>query len=212
MLHEATILLRPGMPTYPGEDGPRLEMVKSMAKGDAADVRRLSLSLHTGTHVDAPTHFIKGGGGVEALSLDALVGPCVVAEIASQPHVTAAALESAFGAKAPERLILRTRNSTGPSPLWSRDAFDPEFAAIAPDAARWIADRGVKLVGIDYLSVEPFGAPEPLTHRTLLGAGVAIVEGLDLRKIPAGEYDLYCLPTFIQGADGAPARVILRRP
>jgi arylformamidase len=209
MIYDATVLLRAGMPTYPGEDGPRLELLKSRARGDAADVRRLVLALHTGTHVDAPTHFVDGGAAVEALPLDVLVGPCVVMDVEGDPDVSAAALELRFGRSAPERLLLRTRNSTGASPVWARDAFDPGFAAIAHDAARWLVERGVRLVGIDYLSIEPFRASEPLTHRVLLGAGVVAVEGLDLRAVPAGPYQLHCLPAYLAGADGAPARVLL---
>jgi arylformamidase len=211
MLHDVTVLLRAGMPTYPGEEGPHLELIKSRAKGDAADVRKLILALHTGTHVDAPEHFIEGGKTVEALPLDALVGPCEVVAVAGAPHVGVADLEALFpsGRPVPERLLFRTRNSTGPRPLFDRDAFDWDYAAIGHDAARWLVERNVKLVGIDYLSVEPPGADEPATHHTLLGAGVVALEGLDLRRVTPGRYRLWCLPALLAGADGAPARVIL---
>lgn len=213
MLHDATLPLRPGLPTYPGEEGPHLELIKARARGDAADVRKLTLALHTGTHVDAPQHFIDGGATVEALPLEVLVGPCQVVSIAGAPDVAAIDLEALFpaGRPAPERLLLRTRNSDGPRPLLHRDAFTPDFAAIGHDAARWLVDRGVRLVGIDYLSIEPYAAREPLTHRLLLGAGVVAVEGLDLSRIAPGAYRLFCLPTCLVGADGAPARVLLER-
>jgi len=211
MLHDVTVTLRAGMPTYPGEDGPKLELIKSRAQGDAADVRKLTLALHTGTHVDAPEHFIEGGKTVEALPLDALVGPCEVVAVPGAPDVRAADLEALFPSPrpAPERLLLRTRNSTGPRPMFSRDAFDWDYAGIGHDAAAWLVERGVKLVGIDYLSIEPPKAEAPVTHRTLLGAGVVAIEGLDLRRVNPGRYRLYCLPALLQGADGAPARVLL---
>jgi arylformamidase len=211
MLHDVTVLLRAGMPTYPGEDGPKLELIKSRARGDAADVRKLTLALHTGTHVDAPQHFVEGGKTVEALPLDALVGPCEVVAVPGAPDVRAADLEALFPSPrpAPERLLLRTRNSTGPQPMFSREAFGWDYAGIGHDAAAWLVERGVKLVGIDYLSIEPPTAEAPVTHHRLLGAGVVAIEGLDLRRVPPGRYRLYCLPALLQGADGAPARVIL---
>lgn len=213
MLIDVTLPLRAGMPTYPGEDGPHLELLKSRARGDAADVRKLTLALHTGTHVDAPGHFIDGGATVEALPLDVLVGPCQVVSIAGAPDVAAADLEALFpaGRAVPERLLLRTRNSDASPPYLRRDAFATDFAAIGHDAARWLVDRGVRLVGIDYLSIEPFAAREPLTHRLLLGAGVVAVEGVELSRVAPGSYRLLCLPTCLAGADGAPARVLLER-
>ncbi len=211
MLHDVTMLLYPGMPTWPGEPGPKLEFDKAIVRGDPANVRTLFLGLHTGTHVDAPEHFFPGAGTVEGLAMDVLVGPCTVVDVPGDPHVSAAALEALFpaGRPVPERLLLRTRNSTGPSPVWTRDAFQQQYAAVAHDAARWLVDHRVRLVGVDYLSVEPFEAREPLTHRILLGARVVIVEGLDLRTVPPGPYRLHCLPVRLQGADGAPARVVL---
>ncbi len=210
MLRDATVLLRPDMPAYPGEQGPTLRLVKSRDRGDEADVRELTMGLHTGTHVDAPCHFIDGGAGIDELPLGAMLGPCLVADVDAGPDVTAGDLERAVGRRPPERLLLRTRNSTARPAIWDRAGFDPSFAAIAHDGAAWLVDRGVRLVGIDYLSVEPYRAEEPETHRCLLGAGVVIVEGLDLRQVPPGEYDLLCLCARIDGADGAPARVILR--
>jgi arylformamidase len=211
MLHDVTVPLRAGMPTWPGEPGPHLEQRKFMARGDPYNIRTLSLGNHTGTHVDAPEHFIEGAGTVEGLPVGALVGPCAVVDVTGDPHVSAAALEALFpaGRPVPERMLLRTRNSTGPSPLWTHDEFQPGFAAVAHDAARWLVDRRVRLVGIDYLSVEPYQADQPVTHRTLLGAGVVIVEGLDLRRVTAGAFTLHCLPLLLQGAEGAPARVLL---
>jgi len=211
MLHDVTVPLRAAMPVWPGEPGVRLRQEKFMARGDVCNVRTLSMGIHTGTHLDAPEHFLAGGATVEALPVDVLLGPCMVVDVPGDPHVSAAALESRFpaGRPLPERILFRTRNSTGPSPAWSHVDFQEGFAAIGHDAARWLADRRVRLVGVDYLSVEPYGSPEPLTHRALLGAGVILVEGLDLRAVAPGPYTLHCLPLRLEGAEGAPARVVL---
>ncbi len=211
MLHDVTVMLREGLPTWPGEPGIRLTQDKFLARGDPSNVRSLSMGIHTGTHLDAPEHFLAGGATVEELPLDVLIGPCTVVDVPADPHVSAAALDACFpaGRPVPERLLLRTRNSTGPSPVWAHAGFQEGFAAIGHDAARWLADRRVRLVGVDYLSVEPFEATEPLTHRILLGAGMILVEGLDLRAVPPGRYTLHCLPLRLQGAEGAPARVVL---
>jgi arylformamidase len=208
MIHDATVPLRPDLPTWPGELGARLRLVKALARGDEADVRELTLGIHTGTHVDAPGHFVAGGGTVESIPLEVLVGRCRVVDVEARPQVTAAALDAALGRQAPERLVLRTRNSAGPRPVWESPTFVTDYAAIAPDGARWLVDHGVRLVGVDYLSVEPFDAAEPLTHRILLGAGVVAIEGLDLRAVPAGAYRLHCLTIPLVGAEGAPARVL----
>ncbi len=211
MLHDVSVLLRPGMPTWPGEPGPRLELKESLARGEAANVRTLSLGIHTGTHLDAPEHFLEGGRTAEQLPLDVMMGPCLVVDVPGEPHVSAAELEACFpsGRPVPERLLLRTRNSTGPSPLWTHDTFQTGFAAVAEDGARWLVEHRVRLVGVDYLSVEPFQAKGHPTHKILLGAQVVIIEGLDLRRITPGPYRLHCLPLLLQGAEGAPARVVL---
>lgn len=211
MIHDVTVTLHEDLPTWPGEDGAHLETVKAIARGDNFNARKLSIGIHTGTHVDAPEHVLRGGRTVEQLPLDLLVGPCAVVDVAGDPDVSAAALEALFpaGRPAPERLLLRTRNSTGPSPVWLHSTFQTGYAGIAHDAARWLVERRVRLVGVDYLSVEPFRAQEPLTHRTLLGAGIVAIEGLDLRRVAPGPYRLVCLPLLLQGAEGAPARVLL---
>jgi arylformamidase len=211
MLHDVTVMLRAGMPVWPGEPGIHLKQEKFMARGDAYNIRTLFMGIHTGTHLDAPEHFLAGGATVESLDVDVLIGPCTVVDVPGDPHVSAAELERLFpaGRPVPERILFRTRNSTGPSPVWTHDDFQEGFAAIAHDGARWLADRHVRLVGVDYLSVEPYGAAEPLTHRALLGAGMILVEGLDLRAIAPGRYILHCLPLRLQGAEGSPARVVL---
>lgn len=207
---DVTVPLATGMPAYPGEAPPRFRLIKSLGRGDVADVSSVEMALHSGTHVDAPGHFLVGGAGVESLALDTLVGPCLVVDVEAEPHVGAAELASALRHERPERILLRTRNSRSHPACWDRPAFTPDFAALAADGARWLVERGVRLVGIDYLSVEPFGATKPATHLVLLSAGVVIVEGLDLRATDAGSYELLCLPAPMAGRDGAPARVVLR--
>jgi arylformamidase len=205
-IFDVTRTLQAGMATWPGEPGPELTLIKQMSAGQVADVSHLSLGVHTGTHVDAPRHFIRGAAGVESLPLTALIGPVRVVSIQHEGAIRVEELERA-GLEGVERVLFRTRNSD----QWSDSVFKEDFVYLDPDAAHWLADRGTRLVGVDYLSVEAFAAAEPQTHRTLLGAGAVIVEGLDLREISPGEYFLSCLPQKQAGADGAPARVVLTR-
>jgi arylformamidase len=205
-IYDVTRALKPGMATWPGEPGPELTLIKEMALGHPADVSFLSLGVHTGTHVDAPRHFIPGGSDVETLPLAALIGPARVVTIEDESAIRAEEIEGAH-LQGIERVLFRTRNSD-----YGPDApFVTDFVHLDPTAARLLVDLGVRLVGVDYLSVESFSAPEPLTHRALLSAGVVIVEGLDLREVSAGDYTLCCLPLRLAGADGAPARVVLTR-
>ena len=203
-IYDITRALKAGMATWPGEPGPEVMLIKEMAAGDPADVSHLALGVHTGTHVDAPRHFISGAAGVESLPLEALIGPTRVVRIQHPTAIRVEELEG-LGLDGAERVLFRTRNSDE----WSDSAFKENFVFLEPEAAAWLASRGTRLVGVDYLSVESFAAPEPLTHRTLLAAGVLIVEGLDLREIEPGDYTLICLPIKLAGADGAPARVVL---
>ena len=203
-IYDVTRTLVSGMPTWPGEAGPELTPIKRMAAGDPADVSHLGLGVHTGTHVDAPKHFIAGGGGAESLPLDALIGAARVVAIRDRYEIRPEELEEAR-LEGVERVLFRTRNSEE----WSDRNFREDFVSLGPDAAQWLTNHGAKLVGVDYLSVDAFTAPEPRTHLILLGAGVVIVEGLDLRLVPPGEYSLYCLPLKLAGADGAPARAVL---
>jgi arylformamidase len=208
-VYDVSLVIRAGMPTWPGEDGPVTTPLRRIAKGDTANVSLVSFSNHTGTHVDPPAHFIEGAGTVDELPLDALVGPCRLLAFDGPGHIGAAWLERAGVPARTERILFRTRNSE----RWSDPArpFDRDFVALDRTAARWCVDRGVKLVGIDYLSIEPQG-PEKEgypTHKTLLGANIVIIEGLDLRDVPPGDYDLACGAIKFEGGDGAPARVFL---
>ena len=204
-VHDISVPLRRDMPTYAGEPGPNLEFRKLLSKGDSATVSVLSLGSHTGTHVDAPSHFLDGAPGVDSLSPDALVGPAYVAEFGGDSHITASDLESMPIPADCERVLFKTSNGR----FWDDSAFHTDFIALAPDAARTLAERGIRLVGIDYLSIERFHADPHEVHETLLASGVIILEGVDLRRVAPGGYFLVCAPLNVVGAEGAPARAYL---
>ena len=206
MLIDVSVPLVPGrVPLYPGDTELTREQTSSIEEGDTSSNSAVRCSVHTGTHVDAPVHFLPGTGGIETLPLDALVGPAYVVDAtAVEGHVDAAALGRLDIPADAERVLLRTSNSA----LWASAEFSEDFVAVLPDAAAALVERGVRLVGIDYLSIAPYGDPGP-THRTLLGAGVVVVEALDLRRAAPGRYRLTCLPMLLPGSDGAPARAVL---
>ncbi|MDP9370274.1 MAG: cyclase family protein [Chloroflexota bacterium] len=205
---DISVPLSPDLPVWPGDPEVRVEPMMRIAAGDVANVSGLTLSSHTGTHVDAPWHFIENGATLDDIPLERWIGPCVVMEVPPQArrvepqHLDAANLPSGT-----QRLLLRTANST----LWQTGhrEFREDYVALSPAAARWIVERGIRLVGIDYLSIEAFDDQEHATHRTLLGAGVLIVEGLSLSDVTPGHYTLLCLPLRLAAGDGAPARVLL---
>jgi len=204
-IHDVSLVLRPDMVTWPGEPPPRVEPLKRIARGDSNNVSIVTFGDHTGT----PLHFIEGGNTVDKLPLDALVGPCRVLEFEGQGHVSGDWLDTAKIPKDTERLLFKTRNSA----RWSNPiaAFTRDFSSINASGAKWCVDHGVKLVGIDYLSIEPQG-PEKAgypVHNTLLRAGIVIIETLDLRAVSPGSYELVCAPLKILDGDGAPARVFL---
>lgn len=197
------------MPVWPGDPPVVLQQISSIKQGANANVSRLDCGVHTGTHVDAPHHFLDDGRTIETLSLDVLVGPVLVIQIPDEMETITAEILNAGGIPAmTKRLLIRTRNSH----LWEKGVreFDQKFVGISNDGAEWLVNAGMKLVGVDYLSVAPFHQSGP-THRTLLSAGIVIVEGLDLSKVVPGPYELYCLPLKLLGSDGAPARVILKQ-
>ncbi|MDA1004156.1 MAG: cyclase family protein [Chloroflexi bacterium] len=202
---DVTVPMRPGMAAYPGDPAVEVDRTAALADGDAYNLTRLTMGTHAGTHVDAPAHFIADGPTIDAIDVQDLIGPAVVADATSaRDHIDATALAALDIPPDCARVILKTTNSE----LWRAPAFTPDYIALTDDGARWLVARGVQLIAIDYLSIAPFADPTPV-HRTLLTAGVIIVEGLDLRAVDAGDYTLVCLPLLIPGADGAPARVLL---
>ncbi len=194
------------LPTWPGDPPIQLEQISKIAEGEDANLTHLSMTLHAGTHVDAPVHFLEGGSTVDQLPLDLLVGPVLVIELSTTQSITSQDLEQASISAACKRLLIKTRNSEH----WAKGemSFDEDFIALGPDAASYLVERGIRVVGIDYLSIAPFHDPAP-THKILLNAGVLIVESLDLSGVDPGDYELMCLPIKIRGAEGAPARVFL---
>jgi len=204
--YDITVPIRAGMPVWPGDAAVSVERIRSMEGGSRASVSRICMGSHTGTHVDPPAHFIPGGATVDNLPLDVLIGEAWVAEFDTSGPVRAEDLDNAGIPTGTERLLLKTRNSA----LWRTcpDKFCAEFAHLTEDAARRVVERGVRLVGIDYLSVQGFHDSGG-THTVLLGAGVVVLEGLNLADVPPGWYQLICLPLKVQGGDGAPARVVL---
>lgn len=205
-IHDISIPITESMPTWPGDPPVQIEPASRIEKGDSANVSRLSFGNHIGTHIDPPIHFIPGGKTVDQLDLSVLYGPARVVDMTHvERAITGKELERAKLGNGEIRILFKTRNSL----LWSKPGFQKDYVAFTEDAAKCLVDRGVKLVGIDYLSAELFEHSAPLAHRALLGAGVIIVEGLNLKEIAPKNYTLACLPLLIKGGDGAPARAIL---
>jgi GntP family gluconate:H+ symporter len=196
-------------PVYEGDAPMKFDFLKNMQAGDNFTLSVYSMGAHSGTHIDAPQHFIRTGGSVDQIPLDALIGFARVLDIADGVQAIDAAELNKHAWKGAKRVLFRTRSSL--RGWMDSAAFHRDFAYIAPDAAQLLADAGVVLVGIDYISAEQFGAPAPRTHQILLGRGIPIVEGLDLRPVQAGDYDLIVLPLRVRGHEGAPARAIARK-
>lgn len=209
-IHDVSVSINAGIPTYPGDPVINFEEWAALDKGDPANVTMLHFGAHTGTHVDAPAHFIAAGARVDAMQLDSLIGPAQVIELSND--VLAITLEHVKASNLTQttRVLFKTRNSAFWQDIDKR--FRKDYTYIEPEAAAELVRLGVQLVGIDYLSVENFGSTHFHTHTILLEAGVVILEGLDLSDIEAGNYELICLPIKLAGGsgDGAPARAVLR--
>ncbi len=206
-IYDVTLGITSGMPVWPGDPAVTLERVKKIEEGSNANVSHLDIGVHTGTHVDAPVHFIPGQYGIDQVSLDILIGPVLVVEAPQDiDQINAQVVEQAAIPQNTTRVVFKTRNSI----FWARGekVFQPTFCGIEVDGAQALVDKGVKLVGIDYLSVAPYKRSRP-THEVLLGAKMVVIEGLDLSRVGPGLYQLYCLPLKLVGCDGAPARTIL---
>lgn len=208
-IYDVTFPISAYTPIYEGDPKAEITVAHSIAKGDPANVSQICCGVHTSTHVDAPNHFVEGGRRVHELDFDKLLGNCTVVELdKSVMAIEAAHVENLENV---ERVLFKTRNSQ----FWNEPekGFRKDFTYIAPDAAKVLVEKGCKLVGIDYLSVEKFGSTDFLTHITLLKNETIIIEGLDLREVSNGDYELICLPLkYIGGTgDGSPARTILRK-
>ena len=194
----------PTQHVYPGDPPPRIEQAKAIRAGDVCNVSLLTMGSHTGTHVDAPYHFIDGGARLGEVALERMVGEALVVDLRGRAAVDAAALESA-ALRTGDILLCRTDNSW----RWEKAEFQRDFVYLTLDAAGLLVERGIRAVGIDYLSIEQFGSSDFPVHHRLLGAGVFVIEGLDLRAVEPGRYTLVCLPLKFPDLDGAPARAVL---
>jgi len=205
-IYDISLPISESLAVWPKDPPVRITQPSHLERGDNATVSRLDMSAHTGTHVDAPAHFIQGGASVDTLDLNVLVGPALVVEALEANVLSADLLAQLPIPPGTQRVLFHTRNSD----RWARGEreFARDLVAISEDGAHWLVERGVRLVGVDHLSVGPFGQTRP-THRALLGAGVICLEGLNLSRIAPGLYHLVCLPLRIAGIEGAPARAVL---
>lgn len=207
-IYDITFPISEKTPVYEGDPTVKIDVCAALAKGDVANVTSLCFGAHTATHVDAPNHFIEGTRKVHELELEKLLGDCTVLEL--RDDVMAIEPQHLGNLENVERILFKTRNSE----FWNEPekGFRKDFTYITPEAAKVLADAEIKLVGIDYLSVEKFAAESFDTHITLLEKEIVIIEGVDLREVSAGNYELICLPLKVisETGDGAPARTILR--
>jgi arylformamidase len=210
-IYDVTIPISEKLPVWPGEPGVQIETLTCISRGDRVNACRVNISSHAGTHVDAPYRYIQQGITADQLPLRLLMGPAFVAEVDGLEGDTIQVYDLAKVHFPPDtrRLLLKTSNSD----LWQYgyNEFERNFVHLAPQTAEWLVKRNIALIGVDYLSVEAFGASDSRVHRTLLGAGVVVLEGLDLSRVPPGPCELVCLPLKIEGSDAAPARALVIR-
>jgi arylformamidase len=202
---DVTVPLSGAVPVFPGDPRFHMEFPHRISEGEPYNVARVTLGAHSGTHVDAPFHFLADGATVDQLPLEIMMGKARVVEVSVRESIARADLESLNLAE-DLRVLIKTRMSG----QLRNPVFQEDFVYLTPDAATYLVQAGIKLVGIDYLSIEKYGSKDFAAHRTLLKAGVVIIEGLDLSDVAPGEYEMTCLPLKVAGADGAPARVVLR--
>jgi arylformamidase len=209
-IYDVSVSLSETTPTYPGDPGIEITSWKNLDQGDSANVSLLHFGAHSGTHVDAPAHFIRGGNRVDSLSLDSLIGPAVVVSVPDDAAMISKEFINGTDLDDVERIIFKTRNSE----FWNNPAagFRSDYTYLSAGATQILVNHGIRLVGIDYLSIEKFESEKFETHEALLRNGVTILEGLDLRDVEPGKYELICLPLKISAGtgDGAPARAVLR--
>jgi arylformamidase len=204
-IYDISVPIRSGGVVYPGNPEIDITLQQAVARGAGANVSLIRFGSHTGTHADAARHFFDDGQPVDEIPLDRLIGRALLLSFPDELRSIGAAELKARDLKSHTRILLRTRNSG----LLSKKDFAPDYTYLAPDGAEYLVDKGVELVGVDYLSIEQFHSGHHRTHRTLLAKSVVIIEGLDLAVPPPGEYQLVCLPLRIEGCDGAPARAVL---
>ena len=207
-LHDVSILISEDMPIWPNDPGISMDLTRSIACGDNANVTRLNMGVHTGTHIDAPFHFEPAGKSVEQLSIDTLIGPCRVIEVFDAKESIGPSTLEKFNLEGVIRLLFKTTNSK----WWEYEEkeFQKNFIYLSEEGAKYLIELGIELVGIDYLSIEGFTSLNHPTHHLLLRNQIVIIEGLNLSNVTMGDYELMALPLKLKGADGSPARVVLR--
>jgi len=204
---DISVPIKENMVHWPGDPAVRIRCRRSIRKGDSCNVSELSLGSHTGTHIDAPRHFFERAQGIDKLALEVLIGPSRVIAIRNAQSITKAELKQC-AIRPGERILFKTRNSRK---RWMNRRFDKNFVYLAQDAAQFLVEKKIRLLGIDYLSIGVSSQGGAAVHRLLLGSGVVVIEGLDLSVVEPGKYDLICLPLRLAGADGAPVRAAIRR-
>ncbi len=204
---DVSLTLKSDMVHWPGDPRVSIERVRDMDKGDTVNLSKITMGVHSGTHVDAPVHFIKGAIGIHQILLDSLIGPARVIKISAKDTIKEKEL-SKQEIKQGQRILLRTRNSI--NKILHEDTFTEDFVYLEEDAAEFLVSRGIKALGVDYLSVGGYKKNGPNVHRLLLGAEIPVIEGLDLTGALPGNYYMICLPMKILDSDGAPARVLLK--
>ena len=202
--YDISMTIENGMLSWPSDGPVSIEKVRSMENGELLNLSRLDMSAHTGTHVDAPVHFIQEGSGIDSVPLDILIGPAAVVHLPGVREIGDGELKAAGIPPDTKRLLLKTENGK----LLGQKQFQKDYSFFTLEGAQYIIDSGVRLVAIDYLSIAAYGSGEAV-HQALLGEGIVIIEGVDLREISAGPYNMIALPLKIGGCDGAPARVVL---
>lgn len=204
---DISVGLHDGMVHFPDNPPIQIGFVKAIDKGDVCNVSKISMGVHSGTHMDAPLHFLQDGRSIDTMPLSATIGRARVIEILDTESIKVAEIEP-YHIQMGERILFKTINSTH---YWQTDVFEKNFVFISKEAAEYLGKVRIQTVGVDYLSVGSYFKGSPETHRALLGAGVWIIEGLNLAPVAAGEYELICLPLKIIGSEGAPARAILKK-
>lgn len=204
-LYDATLPIQEGMVTFPGDPLFQIEPFFQRHRGDPFDLALMSLATHLGTHVDPPAHYLDGGATVDEIPLESLIGPGLVLDMRGKSQIDRQALK-----EAPLKDYVRILFKTDNGPRLLEPSFHEDFVHLTEDGTRYLVERKVRLVGNDYLSIERYKNPGAPVHHILLEAGVLVVEGIHLLEVPAGPYEIFCLPLKIKGADGAPARVLLR--
>ncbi len=207
-LIDISVPLHAGLPVWPGSHGVHISRLMNVADGDIANVSRLDIDVHSGTHIDAPLHFLDGTDTTDDIDLGKFLGPCFVADFRGRSRITAADLEAAGIPSSTARLLLKTDNSG----FWMDFArpFRSDFCALTLDGAQWVAEKGLVLVGIDCHSIQMYDDPYD-THIVLLERKIVILESLNLREVDPGEWELICLPLRVRGLEGVPVRAVLRR-